>query len=82
MLYLMSCSWKCQRIELQLLMGTSEIVTGFERCSAITEEQTGLLKDGAGAGLATDAADSKRLPLGEPQVFIHDQNRSILVTNL
>lgn len=53
-----------------------------ERCSAITEKQTGLLKDGAGAGLATDAADSKRLPLGEPQVFIHDRNRSILVTNL
>jgi len=53
-----------------------------ELWSAMTEKQTRLQKDEAGAGLATAAADSQSLHLGEPQVFIRDQHRSILVTSL
>lgn len=53
-----------------------------ELWSAIAEKQTQFQKDGAEAGLAIAAADFERLHLGEPQVLIREQNRSILVTSL
>lgn len=78
MLQLTSYSYKCQRTELELLMGTTEIMT---TSSDLTEKQARLQKDGVWNSLGYAAADSDRL-LGQTQVFICDQNRIIFVTSL
>lgn len=77
MLQFTSYSYKCQRTELELLMGTTEMTTS----SDLTEKQAQLQKDGVWNSLGYAAADSDRL-LGETQVFICDQNRIIFVTSL